>query len=148
MGVSGFAGTDAWIWACRKHRSAVTQDAKAAHFLSNAKLQGLKETPTCPMHPMACLTAPWVCLKGARRAVMRAEFQHWRLCHVKVVMGSSLHPRHAKYPHPSFSLPLAGCQVLQIYQLSPRLKLPPSSLCTPLTQRVRGAPLGRVAFPP
>lgn len=138
----------AWIRAWGKHRSAVTQDAKAARFLSSANQQGVKETPVCPICPMACLTAAWVSLKDASRAAMQAEFQHWGLCHVKAIMGCSLHPGHAKCPHPPFFLPLAGCQGLQLHRLSPGVKLPPSSLYTPLTQRACSVPSGHVVFPP
>lgn len=148
VGASGFAGTGAWIWAWGKHRSEVTQDAKAARFLSSANQQGVNETPACPIHPVACLTAAWESLKGARRAAVQAEFQQWGLCHIKAIMGCSLHPGHAKCPHPPFFLPLGGCRVWRLHWLSPGVKLPPPSVWAPLTQQACGVLSGRAAFPP
>lgn len=65
-GASGFAGTGAWIQAWGKHRSAVSQAAKAAHFLSSANWQGVREPPVHPVLPTALITAVWVSLRGAQ----------------------------------------------------------------------------------
>lgn len=128
----------AWIQAWGKHSTAVTQDAKAAHFPSSANQHRVKDTPIHKLHPShgICLTPGRVkSQSGEQPCSWSSSTGVWP---IQVTEGCSLHSEHAQGLHSSFPLPPAGCQVLQ---------LPLSSLLAPPTQRAQGVPLGHTVSP-